>query len=229
MLPALRDGVTLDAIGPDLWSSLPPERREARYDAIAGGYDLLVRSRVYNRVVWGISRDRYDAFIDGALAAAGDGLLLDAGCGSAVLSAAAYRGRPVNAVLLDLSMGMLARAKGRVPAGLARVQGDLYDLPFADHVFDAVLHFGIAHVLDDPGRALAEIARVARPGASIHVASLVKTGRTLGDAYLGLLHRAGEVAPPRAPEVVVALLERHGAVTWKVEGNWLLAVLRTPG
>ena len=228
MTPALREGVTLDSLGPRLSSCLPPEQREAHYDAIAGTYDVLVRSRLYNRLIWGVSRDLYRAFIGEALAAAGDGLLLDAGCGSAVLSAPAYRAHPVDAVLLDLSLGMLKRAERRVPEGPDLVQGDLYDLPFADGSVDAVLHFGIAHVLKDPPAAFAQLARVVKPGGTVHVGCLVQSGRTCGDLWLRMLQVAGEVAPARPPEQVVGWLEAHGEVRSRVEGSWLLATLRTP-
>jgi ubiquinone/menaquinone biosynthesis C-methylase UbiE len=69
---------------------------------------------------------------------------------------------------LDLTRAMLARC-GRRAAGLdfAAVQGDSLALPFRDASFDhAVLHLILA-VVPDAAQALAETARVVRPGGTL--------------------------------------------------------------
>ncbi len=73
---------------------------------------------------------------------------------------------------LDISIGQLRRARAmvrrhgwRVPLYLASGEA----LPFADDVFDAVLHIGGINFFDDKARALAEMARVAKPGARVVV------------------------------------------------------------
>ena len=62
----------------------------------------------------------------------------------------------------DFSLGMLRAGRHRrVPL----VAGDALALPFADGAFDAVtISFGLRNVAD-PDAALAELARVTRPGA----------------------------------------------------------------
>ena len=63
---------------------------------------------------------------------------------------------------LDASRGMLERAAAK---GIPRlVQGTAYRLPFLDHTFDVVLFVHVLHMLEDPGAALAEAARVSRSG-----------------------------------------------------------------
>ncbi len=73
-------------------------------------------------------------------------------------------------VALDLTRAMLRR--GRARAGgldLAWVQGTSLALPFREAAFDsAVLHLILA-VVPDPARALAETARVLKPGGRILV------------------------------------------------------------
>lgn len=71
---------------------------------------------------------------------------------------------------LDLTRAMLARC-GRRATGLdyTAVQGDSLALPFRDASFDhAVLHLILA-VVPDAARALAETARVVRPGGRLLV------------------------------------------------------------
>ncbi len=99
---------------------------------------------------------------------------LDIGPGSKVLDVAA--GTAVSTLELagtgaspwpaDFSLGMLrAGGRRRVP----KVAGDALHLPFADASFDAVtISFGLRNVAD-PAAALAELARVTRPGGELLV------------------------------------------------------------
>ena len=69
---------------------------------------------------------------------------------------------------LDLTRAMLARCERRATGlDFAAVQGDSLALPFRDASFDhAVLHLILA-VVPDAARALAETARVVRPGGAV--------------------------------------------------------------
>jgi len=74
---------------------------------------------------------------------------------------------------LDLSEGMLAQCATRVAdhprLDVKLLLGDAHALPFPDHAFDRVFHVGGIAAFGDPARALAEMARVARPGTPIVV------------------------------------------------------------
>src|SRR5688572_10948783 len=74
---------------------------------------------------------------------------------------------------IDLSLDMLLIARDRLErAGLRHCsvrQGDIYDLPLGDDSFDAVIIHQVLHFLDDGARAVAEAARVLRPGGSLLV------------------------------------------------------------
>lgn len=74
---------------------------------------------------------------------------------------------------LDLSWGMMDLARKRVAKARQQpvhwVQGDAHALPFADGLFDRVLHVGGIGGFRDPAKALAEMCRVAKPGAPIVV------------------------------------------------------------
>jgi SAM-dependent methyltransferase len=68
---------------------------------------------------------------------------------------------------IDLSQTMLTQglkmmSAAGVPVDL--VLGDAADLPFQDGQFDVVLSYGAVNGLSDPAKAIAEMARVARPG-----------------------------------------------------------------
>jgi malonyl-CoA O-methyltransferase len=101
--------------------------------------------------------------------------VLDVGCGTGLLADRLARRWPTARVTgLDLSPEMLAKARTRgAHAGRARfVQGSVYAIPFADGAFDLVTSSVSAHWYLDLDAALAEIARVSRPGAAFLLASL---------------------------------------------------------
>lgn len=178
------------------------------------------------------------------LAALGDaplGNVLDIGTGTGRM-AELFAPRAVSIVALDKSLDMLrvARAKlQHLPAGgVELVQGDFANLPFAAHRFDTVLLHQVLHFAQDPAAALAEAARVTRPGGRIAIIDFASHGREdLRDRYaharLGfteetmaaLLRDAGydSTAPIslRGGELVVNIWlgERSGGPTLQVSGK----------
>ncbi len=94
--------------------------------------------------------------------------LLEVGCGRGVaLGPLARLCRPVSLVGLEIDAAALAEAARRTRAASVAASlclGDLRDLPFADRSFDLVIDFGTCYHLANPARALAEVARVLRPG-----------------------------------------------------------------
>jgi SAM-dependent methyltransferase len=109
---------------------------------------------------------------EAVLGAAGVGegtRLLDVGCGSGLaLQLAAERGAVPSGI--DISPGLLGVARERLPDADLR-EGDMEALPFEDTAFDAVVGVNAFQFAGDPRRALAEAARVVRPGGRV-VASL---------------------------------------------------------
>ena len=92
------------------------------------------------------------------------------------------------AVACDFSLGML-RAGRRRP--VPKVAGDALALPFADGAFDAVtISFGLRNVAD-VDTALAELARVTRPGGRLVVCEFSRpTWAPLRTVYTEYLMRA---------------------------------------
>jgi ubiquinone/menaquinone biosynthesis C-methylase UbiE len=88
--------------------------------------------------------------------------LIDIACGTGLAAgAAAVAGARVTAI--DFSPAMLVMARGLHPA-VDFETADAEALPFADASFDAVVsNFGVHH-FEHPQRAMAEAARVLRPG-----------------------------------------------------------------
>ena len=192
-----------DSIAPNIWSSLPPEARGATYDKMAAGYDAVVGNGVYNRLVWGCAKANYARAASEFLMRAGDGPLIDFGCGSCVFTADSCRGNEDRIVLFDRSLGMLSRAAARLPKGNF-LQGDALNPPFESGSFAGAMSWGMLHIFGTRARYLEQLARLLRPGASVAVATLVLTERRTGNMMLRMLHRNGEAALPETTTEVTA-------------------------
>lgn len=154
-----------------------------RYDAMnrlmTGGRDVAWRDLTVRRALAGYAR--------------GTARVLDVATGTGDL-ALAFAGAGAGEVVgLDLSEPMLreAAAKARDRGGAARrvswIAGDALHLPFADGRFDAcTVSFGLRN-MPDYAAALAEMARVLRPGGRFYCLELtplrMPVVRTAFDVY----------------------------------------------
>ncbi|MCX7889837.1 MAG: class I SAM-dependent methyltransferase [Rhodobacteraceae bacterium] len=154
------------------------------------------RARDWAEVQEGVGRPMFEA----ALAHAGTGpgvRLLDAGCGSGIAAAmAADRGASVWGI--DASDEMIAIARERVPQGRFDT-GDLQALPYEAAAFDVVTGFNSFQFAADPVAALAEAARVVRPGGQVIVVTWGPPEGMPAAAVVGALRTLLPPPPPGTP------------------------------
>ena len=107
-----------------------------------------------------------------ALADSPLGAVLDIGTGTGRM-AELFADTAERVVALDKNLEMLRVARAKLQhlptARIELVQGDFADLPFAPASFDTVLLHQVLHFAPDPAPALAEAARVLRPGGRIAI------------------------------------------------------------
>lgn len=169
------------------------------YDDFARHYDHG-RDRGYHRMV-----DELEAGT--VLPLAAGKRVLEVGCGTGLVLervakvAAEARG-------LDLSPGMLAKARAR---GLSVDEGSATALPYEGASFDLVYSFKVLAHVPELSRALAEMARVTRPGG--HVVYELYNRRSLrylarlaaGSRRIGVGHEEKDIATRwMSPSEIVA-------------------------
>lgn len=98
------------------------------------------------------------------------GTLLDVGTGTGRMLEL-LQNHYSDGVGIDSSLEMLAVARANLDAsGTSHAQvrfGDIFNLPVARNTFDVAVVHQVLHFLDDPGRAIKEIAQALRPGGRL--------------------------------------------------------------
>lgn len=130
--------------------------------------------------------------------------VLDTGCGPGTIAAAVAHGFPnVEIVALDASPARVAVAEANL-AGMDNAcarAGDILALPFPDASFDLVCCRFLLEYVPDKERAVAELARVCRPGGMVLLQDL--------DAQL-VSHYPPDPELEQGLADALALLERRG-------------------
>lgn len=160
-----------------------PTRTAPQPRTIRDAYDAM--SRWYDRLAgWGEAAIERQALLMLAAREGEDILELGPGTGRALLALAGVVGASGRLYGVDLSIGMLRRARERLTrAGqgwrAALLCGDIAHLPLRASSADAALSILTLEVLDRDGsvRALAECRRVLRPGGRLVVAAMAEGRR----------------------------------------------------
>jgi demethylmenaquinone methyltransferase/2-methoxy-6-polyprenyl-1,4-benzoquinol methylase len=140
-----------------------PQDVASMFDGVAKRYDLT------NTVLSFAQDRRWRRRTREALKLRPGQRVLDVAAGTGVSTAELARSG-AKAVASDFSIGMLRAGRARSDRRqLPFVAADALHLPFADRTFDAVtISFGLRNIVDVPA-ALAEFARVTKPGGRLVV------------------------------------------------------------
>jgi ubiquinone/menaquinone biosynthesis C-methylase UbiE len=128
---------------------------------------------------------------------------IDVGCGNGAFSQLLVeRCNPVEVQGIDPSEGQLAFARSRSTSRVTEFrQGDAMALPFPDDRFDAAVMALVIIFVPDPAKAIAEMARVVRPGGTVatYMWDMLGGGFPVDPVLLEM--RAMGLAPPRPPQL----------------------------
>ncbi|MBB3018929.1 SAM-dependent methyltransferase [Microvirga lupini] len=122
----------------------------------------------YERYMGRWSREVAPRFVDW-LAPGPGGACVDIGCGTGIVTSALLeRAAPARIVGIDSAPGFLELARTRVSDPRAAFkEGNALALPEADDAFDFAVSGLVLNFLPDKAAALAEMARVVRPGGLV--------------------------------------------------------------
>ena len=115
--------------------------------------------------------------------------VVDIGCGAGtdLLLAAMHIGPSGRAIGVDMTEAMRSRAtEGAMRAGLKNVDvraGDATSLPIENASADIVISNGVLNLVPEKERAIAEIARILKPGGRVQIGDIV-IGTELDDEAL---------------------------------------------
>ena len=115
--------------------------------------------------------------------------VVDIGCGAGtdLLVAARRTGPNGRAIGVDMTEAMRRRAaRGAADAGIENVdvrEGDATRLPLDDGSVDVVISNGVLNLVPEKKRAIAEMARVLKPGGRVQIADII-IGEELSESAL---------------------------------------------
>jgi SAM-dependent methyltransferase len=148
----------------------------------------------------------------------GDERALDAGTGTGAL---AYALAPLvrEVIGVDLVPELLERARAQAPRNVRFVEGDIARLDFDRAVFDLGATLRTLHHVPRPELAIAELARVTRPGGLVLVVDQIAPNDPLAALELNRFERARDPSHTRALADVDfrQLFEANGLVLTRVE------------
>jgi ubiquinone/menaquinone biosynthesis C-methylase UbiE len=198
----------------------------AAYDFVVGRERL---ARLGGRLLWGTDvRALYDLFAETGRLPAGSAVL-DLPCGGGVAFRGVPRAAGLRYVAADLSAAMLGRARAeaaRRALPIAFVRANAGRLPFPEGSFDRCVTFNGLHCFPDPAAAVAEMARVLRPGGTLLGSTVVSGAGARQDALLALFRRTGTFGHVGGVADVRAWLEAAGLEPAEVAHGGALAWFR---
>lgn len=175
-------------------------------------------------------RERLEGLVPDFGVCAGE-TILDVGTGPGVLIPYIRRlvGPKGRVLALDLAWAMTVEARKKCEAPRTGVvQADVHALPCREGVFDRVLCFAAFPHFDDPSRALAEMARVLKPGGRLIIAHLMSREELA--RHHGAHDEVRRDVLPDAP-TMARLMAEAGLTVESLEdapGRYLLRALKGP-
>jgi ubiquinone/menaquinone biosynthesis C-methylase UbiE len=172
-------------------------------------YDFYIERpwlmRLVGRSLWGIDSSVLYASMSSIGRVAAGAKIVDVPCGGGVAFRALSPDQDVRYIAADLSPKMLKRAERRAGARSLKqvevVAADMTELPFADGEADLFLSYSGLHMIDDPDKAIEEIARCLKPGGRLVGTSFFSDGSRRSRAIFKLGSFRGHPLPPAREDV----------------------------
>ena len=199
----------------------------AAYDSKARGYEKLVSSVAYNKMVWGTHPKDYTDFAEKAILSS-TGTCIDIGCGGLAQTAGVYSLSTQPVVLLDHSIEMLKIASerlltrtGKWPETIDLLQANAFDLPFPNESVDNVFSFGLIHCFENKRELIREALRVLKVNGRFYFTSMT-SDRRISNYYMGVLRLAKAFGKPFTSRQMMELFDSPNLeVEYSMKGSMI--------
>ena len=140
------------------------------WDKISPLYDLF--ENVYNHKVYAGTGTKVAEFIDPS------DEVLECACGTGAITVCIAK-KCRRLIATDFASGMLRQAarKCRKHRNVSFKKADITSIKCRDARFDKVVAGNVIHLLPDPGKALAELERVVKPGGKIIIPTYINMSK----------------------------------------------------
>ena len=190
-------------------------------------YDFYIErewlARPIGRLIWGIDVGPLYSSLKALSELPGGSTVLDVPSGGGLALRALPRRRRIRYVAVDLSEKMLERLRRRAEArgldGVETVNADMCDLPFEESTANLFLAYSGLHMIDDPRAAVAEMARVLKPGGRVIGTTFTTDGTRRANAMFAAGARSGHAALTASGPDVAGWLEAAGLEDVDVSGR----------
>jgi SAM-dependent methyltransferase len=186
----------------------------------ATAYDWAVEHEhvagVLGRLIWGTDTAAFYRDIARLSDLPTGTKVLDIPCGGGVAFRGLRAAQELDYVAADLSPVMLRRARAeadrRAIHWIEFAEADADALPFADRSFDVCITYTGLHCFQDPPAAIAEMARVLRPGGELRGTSVIKRTGLRHDTFVRLMQLGGVFGPGQTLAELEASLADAGLI-----------------
>lgn len=180
------------------------------WDKVSPVYDIL---QVVNR-------RSFRAMAEGVRQVVPEGAkVLECAAGTGILTAAAAE-KAESVVCTDLSLPMLEKARKKcADMGFDNVsfeERDIYNMPDKDETYDAVVAGNVLHLLDEPERAVKELARVTKKGGKLILPTFLNADKDFSTSLLKIYRIFGFRSKEYTFDEFRAMLERCNAGRMKI-------------
>lgn len=174
-------------------------------------YDVYIERpwlmRYVGRALWGIDASVLYSSMEPIGRVPDGATILDVPCGGGVALRALRADQKVRYIAADIATKMLARverrAKQRSLHQVETVAADMTALPFPDATADLFLSYSGLHMINDPERAVHEIARCLKPGGRlVGTTFLAAEGSRRARLAFALGRHRGHAVPPTRESVL---------------------------
>ncbi len=141
-------------------------------------------------------------------------IVLELACGTGILSVQ-LAGNVKILEATDFSEEMIRQAKAKAHSSRLHFSvQDATNLPYAPGIFDAVVISNALHIMPEPGKALAEIRRVLKPGGILIAPTFTAAGSLSGRMRIRLMELSGfKVFHKWTPKEYLDFLKENGFET----------------